>query len=205
AEVSWAACDVADREALAGVLAAVPVEHPLTAVVHTAGVLDDGVIGSLTGESVSKVLRPKVDAAWNLHELTRDADLSAFVLFSSAAGVFGGAGQGNYAAANSFLDALAEHRRSLGLVGSSLAWGLWSTGMADSADVGRLNRGGVASLSVADGTALFDAAGCAGDALLVPMRLDLAGLRAQAAGGMLPPLLRALVRTPARRATANTA
>ncbi|MDF3291310.1 type I polyketide synthase [Streptomyces silvisoli] len=205
AEVSWAACDVADREALAGVLAAVPVEHPLTAVVHTAGVLDDGVIGSLTGERVSKVLRPKVDAAWNLHELTQGLDLSAFVLFSSAAGVFGGAGQGNYAAANSFLDALAEHRRSLGLAGSSLAWGLWSTGMADSADVERLNRGGVASLSVADGTALFDAAGRAGDALLVPMRLDLAGLQAQAAGGMLPPLLRALVRTPARRATANTA
>ncbi|MFC3583192.1 SDR family NAD(P)-dependent oxidoreductase, partial [Streptantibioticus rubrisoli] len=205
ARVSWAACDVADRDALAGVLAAVPAEHPLTAVIHTAGVLDDGVIDSLTPERVSRVLRPKVDGAWNLHELTQGMGLSAFVLFSSAAGVFGGAGQGNYAAANSFLDALAEHRKSLGLAGSSLAWGLWATGMADSADVERLNRGGVAALSVQDGTALFDAAVRTDEALLVPMRLDLAGLRAQAASGMLPPLLRGLVRTPTRRATANAA
>ncbi|WP_443732074.1 SDR family NAD(P)-dependent oxidoreductase [Streptantibioticus ferralitis] len=208
AEVTWAACDLADREALAGVLAAVPAEHPLTGVVHTAGVLDDGVIGSLTEERIDRVLRPKVDAAWNLHELTQDVDLSAFVLFSSAAGVFGGAGQGNYAAANSFLDALAEHRRSRGLAASSLAWGLWSTGMADeldAADVERLNRGGVAALSVADGVALFDAAGRAGEALLVPMRLDMAGLRVQAGSGMLPPLLRGLVRTPTRRATAAAA
>ncbi|MFC3587092.1 SDR family NAD(P)-dependent oxidoreductase, partial [Streptantibioticus rubrisoli] len=197
ADVTWAACDVADRDALAGVLAG----HSLTAVVHTAGVLDDGVIGSLTAERVSSVLRPKVDAAWNLHELTRDMDLSAFVLFSSAAGVFGGAGQGNYAAANSFLDALAEYRKSLGLAASSLAWGLWSTGMADSADVERLNRGGVTALSVADGTALFDAAGRTDDAWLVPIRLDLASLR-HADPAAVPALLRGLVRT---RRTASAA
>ncbi|MFD0272047.1 type I polyketide synthase, partial [Streptomyces sp. NPDC127106] len=210
AEVAWAACDVADRDALAAVVAGIPAGHPLTAVVHTAGVLDDGVIGSLTPERLSAVLRPKVDAAWNLHELTRDLDLSAFVLFSSAAGVFGGAGQGNYAAANTFLDALAAHRRAAGLAGTSLAWGLWSEvgGMGatlDAEEVSRLGRGGVHALTATEGVALFDTAGAIGQALLVPVKLDLAALRAQAGSGMLPPLLTGLVRTPARRAAGTTA
>ncbi|UQX03807.1 type I polyketide synthase [Streptomyces sp. RerS4] len=205
AEVTWAACDVADRDALSAVLAAIPAEHPLKAVVHTAGVLDDGVIGSLTAERLSAVLRPKVDAAWNLHELTADLDLSAFVLFSSAAGVFGGAGQANYAAGNVFLDALAAHRRAKGLAATSLAWGLWAEvggmgGALDAEEVSRLGRGGVNALSAAEGVALFDAASAAGQSLLVPVKLDLAALRAQAGTGMLPPLLSGLVRTPARRA-----
>ncbi|NXY96048.1 SDR family NAD(P)-dependent oxidoreductase [Streptomyces sp. BR123] len=209
AEVAWAACDVADRAALAAVLAGIPAEHPLTAVVHTAGVLDDGVIGSLTAERLSAVLRPKVDAAWNLHELTRHLDLSAFVLFSSAAGVFGGAGQANYAAANTFLDALAAHRRAAGLAGTSLAWGLWADtggGMGaalDAEDVSRLSRGGVDAIGAAEGAALFDAACAAEQALLVPVKLDLAALRAQAGSGMLPPLLSGLVRMPVRRAARN--
>ncbi|MGC9501987.1 type I polyketide synthase, partial [Streptomyces sp. WG7] len=204
ASVSWAACDVADRDALAAVLDAIPAEAPLSAVVHTAGVLDDGVIASLDQQRLSAVLRPKVDAAWNLHELTQDMDLSAFVLFSSAAGVFGGAGQANYAAANVFLDTLAAHRRSRGLAATSLAWGLWDGGMAgdlNADDVSRLGRGGVNALSEQEGLALFDTATASPTAAFVPVKLDLAALRAQVAdGGMLPPLLSGLVRVPNRRA-----
>ncbi|MFK0258974.1 type I polyketide synthase, partial [Streptomyces sp. NPDC090445] len=226
AETTWAACDAADREALAAALAGIPAEHPLTGVVHTAGVLDDGVIDSLTPERLDTVLRPKADAALHLHELTRDADLSAFVLFSSAAGVFGAPGQGNYAAANSFLDALAQHRRARGLPALSLAWGLWedADGMAgalDRADLERMKRGGVQGLTAADGLALLDLAdslaaaadtaadteagasagadsGDAGRALLVPMRLTL-----PTGGAGVPPLLRGLVRTPVRRTAAG--
>ncbi|MEU8878385.1 type I polyketide synthase, partial [Streptomyces javensis] len=211
AETRWAACDVADRDALAATLATIPAEHPLTAVVHTAGVLDDGVIGSLTPERLERVLRPKVDAAWNLHELTRGLDLSAFVLFSSAAGVFGNAGQGNYAAANAFLDAFAQHRRAHGLAATSLAWGLWSdssgmTGELDDADVSRMSRGGVLALSASEGLELFDAAYRTDEALLVPVRLDMAVMRAEAASnGVVAPLLRGLVRVPARRAADGAA
>ncbi|MFI1068285.1 type I polyketide synthase, partial [Streptomyces spororaveus] len=211
AEVRWVACDVADRAALESVLSDIPAEYPLTGVVHTAGVLDDGVVSSLTPERLSGVLRPKVDAAWNLHELTRGLGLSMFVLFSSAAGVFGGAGQANYAAANVFLDALAQHRTAQGLAATSLAWGLWaeSGGMAGelgAEDVERLGRGGVSALSADEGVALFDAASASEQALFVPVKLDLAALRAQAGSGMLPPLLSGLVRTPTRRAagTADT-
>ncbi|MEU5811663.1 type I polyketide synthase [Streptomyces sp. NPDC047718] len=204
ASVTWAACDVADRDALAAVLEAVPAEHPLGAVVHTAGVLDDGVITSLTPERLSAVLRPKVDAAVHLHELTRDLDLSAFLLFSSIGGVFGGAGQGNYAAANVFLDALARHRRSLGLPATSLAWALWAdgSGMAGSlteADVSRMTRGGLPPLTSAEGLDLFDLAHRLDEAVPVLMRIDTAGLRPQAQAGTLSPLLRGLVRVPARR------
>ncbi|WP_404820796.1 type I polyketide synthase [Streptomyces malaysiensis] len=209
AQVTWAACDVSDRGALAEVLAAVPAEHPLTAVVHTAGVLDDGVIGSLTPERLATVLRPKVDAAWHLHELTRELDLSAFVLFSSAAGVFGGPGQGNYAAANAFLDALAAHRRTEGLSAVSLAWGPWAgAGMAgglDEADVSRMRRAGLPPLSPVEGLALLDAALTSDEAALAPMRVDAVALRAQAAAGALAPLLRGLVRVPVRRAVDTAA
>ncbi|MFE6881010.1 SDR family NAD(P)-dependent oxidoreductase [Streptomyces sp. NPDC057702] len=206
AEVTFAACDVADREAVAGLLA----EYPVTAVVHTAGVLDDATIGSLTPERIDGVFGPKVDAAWHLHELTRDLNLSAFVLFSSAAGVFGGPGQGNYAAANAFLDALAQHRRAQGLPATSLAWGLWAqasgiTGQLDEADVRRITSGGMLPLDSTDGLALFDAAGTTGRAALVPIPLDLGVLHRQARSHPVPHLLRGLVRGTARRAVERAA
>ncbi|WP_349345109.1 type I polyketide synthase [Streptomyces rapamycinicus] len=208
AEVAWAACDVADRDALVAALATVPAEHPLTAVVHTAGVLDDGVIGSLTPERITHVMRPKVDAAWNLHELTRELDLTAFVLFSSASGVFGTPGQGNYAAANAFLDALAAHRRAEGLPAVSPAWGPWAgAGMAgglDEADISRMRRAGLPPLSPAEGLALLDAALTTDEVAPVPMRVDAVALRAQARGA-LAPLLRGLVRVPVRRAVDTAA
>ncbi|WP_228122185.1 type I polyketide synthase [Saccharothrix syringae] len=202
------ACDAADRETLAAVLAAVPADHPLQGVVHAAGVLDDGVVTALTPERVAGVLRPKVDAAWHLHELTRGADLTAFVLFSSISGLVGAAGQGNYAAANTFLDALAEHRAGLGLPAQSLAWGLWDRegGMAGNlgdTDLTRMARAGVGVLPVRQGLDLFDAALAHGGALLAPLRLDTAAVRRRGEG--VPALLRGLVRAPARPVAARAA
>ncbi|WP_049577532.1 type I polyketide synthase, partial [Nonomuraea sp. SBT364] len=201
AHVTVAACDVADRDALAALLADVP----LARVVHTAGVLDDALVESLTPERMDAVLAPKADAAWYLHELTRDRELSFFVLFSSLAGVLGNAGQGNYAAANAFLDALAAHRRELGLTGVSIAWGLWDTdsgmsGGLSQADVARLARAGIAPLTVDQGLELFDTALTSPDPLMVAARWDTAGLRARAEAGDLPPMLHGLVRTTRRTA-----
>ncbi|AGL16405.1 beta-ketoacyl synthase [Actinoplanes sp. N902-109] len=203
ATVRVEACDAADRTALAAVLASLPPDAPLTAVVHTAGRLDDGVLTALTPERLTAVLRPKVDAVRVLHELTRAADPARFVIFSSAAGTFDAPGQGNYAAANAALDALAQQRRGAGLAATSLAWGLWSQVTEMSAHLGevdqrRMARGGMLGLSPAEGLELLDAALDEPDAVLVPAALDFAGLRAQAAVGAVPALLRTLVR-PGRR------
>ncbi|MGX7763117.1 type I polyketide synthase [Streptomyces angustmyceticus] len=187
AEVSLVACDVAERADMAGLLGSVPAAHPLTAVVHLAGVVDDGVLTALDEERLDRTLRPKADAAWLLHELTKEQKLSAFVLFSSAAGTFGSAGQANYAAANAFLDGLAAHRAAQGLPAASLAWGLWAedggmtTGLADT-DRLRMARGGMRPLSADDGLALFDAALAAGDPALVTVGLGRGGAAALLGG-----------------------
>jgi acyl carrier protein len=202
AEVDVVACDAGDRAALAALLAGLPAQYPLTGVIHAAGVLDDAVIGSLTAERIDTVLRAKVDAAWNLHELTRDLDLSAFVVFSSMAGIVGSPGQGNYAAANSFLDALTTHRRAGGLPGLSLAWGLWeqASGMTQhlgDRDKSRMSRTGLAPLSDGQAVELFDAAMSGEQAVAVATRVDQAALTANAAA--LPPLLSKLSSRPIRR------
>jgi acyl transferase domain-containing protein/NADPH:quinone reductase-like Zn-dependent oxidoreductase/thioesterase domain-containing protein len=200
ARVSIEACDVADRDAVAGLLAGIDVRHPLTAVVHAAGVVDDGMVTSLTEAQVEAVLRPKVAAAAHLDELTRDADLSAFVCFSSIAGTIGGTGQGNYAAANAFLDGLVLRRRAEGLQGQSLAWGLWAersgmSGGLDEADLARMSSGGFEPLSSEDGLALFDFAQGVADAVLVPAKVNMKTIRANAtiSASMVHPLMRGLV------------
>ncbi|MER7638423.1 type I polyketide synthase [Streptomyces sp. NPDC126522] len=208
ATVTVAACDVADPAALAQLLADIPQQHPLTGVFHLAGVLADGAIGSLTPGHFATVMGPKADAAWELHRLTRDLDLAAFVLYSSMAGTFGGAGQGNYGAANAFLDALAAHRRGMGLPALSVSWGLWQdrsemgAGLSDQDLARRMARSGTRSLSAEQGMALLDTALAGTDAHLVAARFDFPTLRAQAADGTLPPLLRGLVRAARRTAGA---
>ncbi|RBQ20874.1 type-I PKS [Spongiactinospora rosea] len=199
AHVTWAACDVSDRDAVARLLAGIPAEHPLTGVVHAAGVLDDGVVTSLTPERLDRVFGPKVDAALNLHELT--GDLAHFVLYSSFAGTFGTSGQANYAAANAFLDALAHRRRRSGRAAVSIAWGLWAqasglTGHLGERDLARLAAWGLAPMPSDRALALFDAASAGDAAHAVAVRLDTIALRA--ANGPVAPLLRGLVRAPRR-------
>ncbi|MET0132701.1 MAG: type I polyketide synthase [Kibdelosporangium sp.] len=175
AEVATAACDVSDRAALAALITD-RITARITAVVHTAGVIEDGTLESLTPHRMDAVLAPKVDAALNLHELT--SDLSAFVLFSSAAGVIGTPGQASYAAANAFLDALAVHRHALGLPATSVAWGPWeSSGMAaklTDRDLKRMARTGVRPLSAEEGLAMFDAAVGSGLPTVVAARMETA-------------------------------
>ncbi|MGW9214397.1 SDR family NAD(P)-dependent oxidoreductase, partial [Embleya sp. NPDC055664] len=200
-------CDAADREALARVLARIPESAPLTGVLHATGVLADSLVESMTPEDLESVLRAKVDGAINLHELTAGHDLAAFVLFSSIAGVLGGPAQANYAAANTFVDALAAHRQASGAPGTSLAWGLWAktsgmTGRLGRDDLNRMARGGALPMSDALGLRLFDAARSGPWTLVVPMRVDPAALRTSAGTGTLPEVFGGLVRGSARRVAA---
>ena len=209
AEVEILSCDVSDKTQVKGLLDGIDPEHPLSMIVHAAGVLDDGVLESLTPERVSSVLSPKVDGAWNLHELTRGMDLAAFVLFSSIAGSLGSPGQANYAAANSFLDALAAQRRAQGLPAVSLAWGAWTNvdGMADSLgeiDSARIEGSGITSLTPETGLEIFDSAHDLPEALVLAVKLNTGVLTRQAAQGELPPLLGGLIRTATPRAGHTT-
>ncbi|WP_034592967.1 type I polyketide synthase [Hamadaea tsunoensis] len=204
ATVTLAACDVADREQLAALLSGI--DRPLSAVAHLAGVLDDATVGSLTPERVAAILRPKADAAWHLHELI--GENVPLVLFSSAAGVLGAPGQGGYAAANAFLDALAGYRRAAGSPAVSLAWGLWesdgSGGMAAGlaeADTRRMAATGIGALSASGGLALLDRAMSTSDTVLVPLRLDTAALARVA--DEIPPMLRGVL--PERKAARRRA
>ncbi len=203
ATVQIAACDVSNRGQLESLIFSIPAEHPLTAVIHAAGVLDDGVISSLNAERLARVMAPKVDGAIHLHELTKDLQLSDFVLFSAAAAL-GGPGQANYAAANAFLDVLACRRRAEGLPGIALAWGQWAeaggmTAHLSGTDLARLEQSGVSALSSTQGLELLDAARAEGRPLLFPLRLDFSLLRTASRAGMLPPILQELIRAPRRR------
>ncbi|MEV0695799.1 type I polyketide synthase, partial [Streptomyces sp. NPDC050388] len=206
ATVTFAAVDAGDRDALARVIDAVPAAHPLTAVLHAAALSDDGVLTALTPERIDGVLAPKLDAAVHLHELTQDLDLASFVLFSSLAATLGGPGQGNYAAANLFLDALATHRRDRGLPAVALAWGLWAelSGLAanlDESHLQRIDRAGVTAMSAEDGLALFDAATARPEPVVVPAHINLPA-RADTPAEAIPAMLRGLIRPAARPAAA---
>jgi polyene macrolide polyketide synthase len=204
AEARIAACDVSDRDRLEALIGSIPAERPLGAVLHLAGVLDDGVLEAQDPERFARVFVPKADAAWYLHELTAGLDLSHFVLFSSAAGVIGNPAQANYSAANVFLNALAAHRHADGLPATSLAWGGWAIRMAlqnelELIEVERHLRLGYSIMSPERGLELFDLAISLEEPQPVPLELDRDALRTMAAAGLLLPIMRGLVRLPASR------
>ncbi|MFD4432282.1 SDR family NAD(P)-dependent oxidoreductase, partial [Nocardia sp. NPDC058497] len=208
AQVRVVACDVTDADAVAGLPAEAPAQWPLTGVIHAAGVLDDGIIASLTAQRVDAVLAPKVDAAWYLHQATAELNLAAFVMFSSVSGTVGGPGQANYAAANTFLDGLVAHRRARGLAGQSLAWGPWArsggmTGHLGEVDVARMSRGGFTAMPDEQALAGWNAVLDRGAAHAVIAAIDTAAIRAEADAGRLPPLLRELAPAAARRPAAT--
>ncbi|MEU9356428.1 SDR family NAD(P)-dependent oxidoreductase [Streptomyces griseoloalbus] len=201
AEVTVAQCDAADRDALAAVLAGVPEEHPPTAVVHLAGIVRNALLPTLTPDDLTAVLRANADAAWHLHDLTRDRDLSAFVLFSSHTGVIGGPGQANYAAAGAFLDGLAQHRAAHGLPATSVAWGLWDidgdiNADLDDRDRNRFLREGFRQVTPDEGARLLDAALRMDAPALVALPVEPAVMRAN---GLVPAVLSTLAGVVNRR------
>ncbi|MFE3027545.1 SDR family NAD(P)-dependent oxidoreductase, partial [Nocardia tengchongensis] len=206
ARVDTVACDVSNRDELAAVLDAIPSEFPLTGVVHSAVVLRDGVLASVTETDIDAVFAPKIDAAVHLDELTRELNLSAFVLFSSAAATLGTAGQSVYAAANAYLDALAHDRRRRGLPAQALAWGFWSergasTTHLDDGDLRRLARMGIAGMTNAQGLALFDAALGLPQPAVAPTVINVPILRRLARTDGVPGMLRGLVGRALRTVT----
>ncbi|MET7766653.1 SDR family NAD(P)-dependent oxidoreductase [Streptomyces sp. NPDC005393] len=209
AEARIAAVDVADAATLADLIAGIDPAHPLTGVVHAAGVLDDAVVTSQTPERLARVWAAKAVAAANLHAATAHLRLAMFVMFSSAAGVVGSPGQANYAAANAYCDALATHRQAMGLPAVSVAWGLWAdasgmTGHLAEADLARMVRSGIAAMSSEQALGLLDAACWHGDPQPAAVHLNVRALAAQPVD-TLPALLRALTDsgTHARRTAAT--
>jgi NADPH:quinone reductase-like Zn-dependent oxidoreductase/short-subunit dehydrogenase/acyl carrier protein len=207
ARVEVVACDLSDRAQVAALVAQVSAQCRLSAVIHAAGVLDDGVISELSGAQLAAVLTAKADAAWYLHELTAAAGLDAFVLFSSAAGVLGSPGQANYAAANGFVDALAYQRHRCGLPATSVAWGYWQTpsGMTahlSSTDQARISANGLSPIGIEAGLGLFDAALSGGQPMVVAAPISASALERQARHNRLPAILSGLTRT--RRQAAVT-
>ncbi|MEU0842861.1 type I polyketide synthase, partial [Streptomyces sp. NPDC005962] len=204
ARVRIAAVDVTDAAAVAELVAGIDAEHPLTGVIHATGVLDDAVLTSQTPERLARVWEAKATAAAHLHAATADLPLGLFVMFSSAAGVLGSPGQANYAAANAFCDALAAHRRTMGLPALSVAWGLWAessglTGQLAEVDRARMSRSGIAAMATPKALALLDAACRVPCALVVAVDLDVAGV----VGGGVPAVLRGLVVGRVRRRVAD--
>ncbi|KAF2469221.1 nonribosomal peptide synthetase 7 [Lindgomyces ingoldianus] len=178
AKATMVACDVADLNRVKSVMAMFDARRPLRGVVHAAGAQDNGVLTALTPERCATALVPKVDGAWHLHQLTLDmrADLDLFVMFSSTFGVMGMPGHANYAAANTFLDALAHLRRSQRLPGTSVAYGAWEgDGMAakiTGTTLAHLDQLGLDPLTPKEGLALFEKAVRSGRALTVAAALD---------------------------------
>ncbi|KZS52828.1 hypothetical protein A4G26_19620 [Mycobacterium kansasii] len=208
AQVSIAACDVTDPAEVSALLAAIPAGHRLRAVIHTAAVLDDALVSDMTGAQLDAVLAAKADSAWHLHRLTAELDLDAFIVFSSAAGVLGGPGQANYAAANAFLDALAQLRHHHQLPATSLAWGYWQAASAMTAEVGsieraRFTRTGMTPITTSGGLALFDAALTCQQPALVTAPISAPALAQLARTNALPAILSALTTTLRHAASAG--
>ena len=208
AQVTITACDTANATDLAAVLDSIPAQHPLTAVIHAAGVLDDAVVAEMTGDQLDAVLAAKADAAWHLHRLTAERDLAAFVLFSSAAGILGSPGQANYAAANAFLDALARYRHRTQPQATSVAWGYWQTpsGMTahlNTTDLTRLTSTGLNPITNEHGLALFDAALTSQRPNLLASPFNTAALTRRARHHALPPILSTLTTSRPRASAAS--
>ncbi|MFJ7416947.1 type I polyketide synthase, partial [Streptomyces sp. NPDC098077] len=209
--VSVVRCDVADRDQLASVLAAVAPEHPWTGVLHLAGVTDDGLLADQDEDRVRRVMGPKAAGAAHLADLTAGLDLSALVLFSSVSGVLGGPGQSTYAAANAWLDALAARLGRQGRPAVAVAWGMWEqsgdgmAGQLGRADLARIRRQGIGALTERQGLRALDQALAGDRAQLVPVRLELAAVQREADRGEdIHALLRGLVRTTSRRAASRS-
>jgi acyl carrier protein len=197
ARVVVASGDVASRADLQHLLTLSGSDHPVKGIIHAAGVIDDATLQNQDRRRFAGVLVPKVHGSWNLHRLTEKMDLDFFVMCSSAAAVFGTPGQGNYAAANAFMDGLAGHRRFLGLPALSINWGPWSdVGMAANVsekDKNRWDALGVGRIAPEDGPEALELALGADDTQVAVLPIDWKTYLRQAPSGQEPCFLSAIV------------